>query len=173
MSISAGIIVLVVLFAIGALLSARAGIRSLQSARSVVFYRTRRARMLAGQQWLVLAFVLFAFTIAFAAFGRPVANQIFPPTLTPIPSVTWTAIPTETPLPPSTNTNVPAATQTSNATLISPPTSSQALPTASQTPPPPVAVSLTFTSPPVATQTPPPTATIPSSTATIDLRAQA
>src|SRR5829696_8653472 len=56
MSINAGIIVLAILCAIGALLAARAGIRSIQSARTVVFYRTRRARMLAGWQWLATAF---------------------------------------------------------------------------------------------------------------------
>ena len=43
MSISAGVTLIVVLFAVLALLAARAGIRSIQSARTVVFYRTRQA----------------------------------------------------------------------------------------------------------------------------------
>ena len=124
MSISAGIIVLVIVFAVGALLSARAGIRSIQAARSVVFYRTRRARMVAGQQWLVVAFVLLALAIASAAFGQPIANQVLPPTLTPIPSATWTPEPTRTPLPPSTNTQTPVPTQLASETLTSAPTSS-------------------------------------------------
>ena len=89
MSINAGIIVLVVVLAIGALLSARAGIRSIQSARTVVFYRTRRARMIAGQQWLGVSFVLLIFTIVSAVFGKPAAYQIFPQVIPPTP--TWTA----------------------------------------------------------------------------------
>src|SRR6266542_244449 len=117
MSIGAGIIVLVILFAIGALLSARAGIRSIQAARSVVFYRTRRARMVAGQQWLVVAFVLLALAMASAAFGQPIANQVLPPTLTPIPSSTATPEPTRTPLPPSTNTQALTATLIVSETL--------------------------------------------------------
>lgn len=53
MSIGAGVILIVAFFAAGALLAARVGIRSIQSARKVVFYRTRRAYMRAGAQWLV------------------------------------------------------------------------------------------------------------------------
>ena len=52
MSADAIIILLVALLAAGALLAARAGIRSIQRARKVVFYRTRRSYMLAGWQWL-------------------------------------------------------------------------------------------------------------------------
>ena len=69
MSIGLGVILVIVLFAVGALLAARAGIRSIQSARKVAFYRTRRAHVLAGWQWLALAFVLFSFAISSALFG--------------------------------------------------------------------------------------------------------
>ena len=72
------IILLVALLAAGALLAARAGIRSIQRARKVVFYRTRRSYMLAGWQWLVLALVLFSSTVASALFGEQFANQLFP-----------------------------------------------------------------------------------------------
>src|SRR6185369_8479683 len=136
MSISAGIMILVVLLAIGALLSARAGIRSIQSARTVVFYRTRRARMVAGQQWLGVSFVLLIFTVAAAVFGRPAVYQIFPQAIPPTPTSTWTATSTQTPLPTFTNTNIPTATQTSNATITPAPTLAVTLPSASQTPPP-------------------------------------
>src|SRR5689334_863165 len=112
MSISAGIMILVALLAIGALLSARAGIRSIQSARTVVFYRTRRARMVAGQQWLGISFVLLIFTIASAIFGKPAVYQVFPQAIPPTPTSTWTATSTQTPPPTFTNTEIPAATQT-------------------------------------------------------------
>ena len=48
MSIEVIIILLVALLAAGTLLAGRAGIRSIQQARKVVFYRTRRSYMLAG-----------------------------------------------------------------------------------------------------------------------------
>ncbi|MEO7838543.1 MAG: hypothetical protein ABIU06_04260, partial [Anaerolineales bacterium] len=60
MTIDAGIIIIIVVLALGAILATRAGIRSIQSARKVVFYRTRRSYMLAGWQWLALAIVLFS-----------------------------------------------------------------------------------------------------------------
>ena len=74
------VILLVALLAAGTILAARAGIRSIQRARKVVFYRTRRSYMLAGWQWLVLALVLLSSTVASALFGGPVANQLFPST---------------------------------------------------------------------------------------------
>src|SRR5512134_1543563 len=91
MDIEAIVILLVALLAAGTLLAARAGIRSIQRARTVVFYRTRRSHMLAGWQWLVLSLILFSTTVASALFGEPVANQFFSPALTPtvvLPSVT-------------------------------------------------------------------------------------
>ena len=53
---SAGTLVIIVsvLIALGALIVARAGIRAIQSARAMVFYRTRQARMRLGWQRLIL-----------------------------------------------------------------------------------------------------------------------
>ncbi len=79
MSTEVIIILLVALLAAGTLLAGRAGIRSIQQARKVVFYRTRNSYMLAGWQWLVLALVLLSSTVASAFFGEPLANQIFAP----------------------------------------------------------------------------------------------
>jgi hypothetical protein len=59
MSTDVGIILIVALFVSGALLAAWAGIRSIQSARKVSFFRIRRAHMLAGWKWLLLALFLF------------------------------------------------------------------------------------------------------------------
>src|SRR6266542_3454920 len=111
MSIGAGVGLVVAFFAIGALLAARAGIRSIQSARKVVHFRTRRAYMLAGWQWLALALVLLSFTIASALLGKPVANEFFP--LPPTPTVTSTS----TPVPTATLAPSPTITETSTVTL--------------------------------------------------------
>src|SRR5512138_569900 len=96
---------LVALLAAGALIAAWAGIRSLQRARKVVFYRTRRTYMTAGWQWLLLALILSSSTVASAIFGEPVVNQVFPtlvssvatlPTTTPVSSLVEIDVPTGT-----------------------------------------------------------------------------
>ena len=105
MSTNVGIILIVALFVSGALLAARAGIRSIQSARKVSFFRMRRAHMLAGWKWLLLALFLFSFSVASALVGEPVANQLFPPTPGPTASPTQTPLPTATLLPSATHTD--------------------------------------------------------------------
>ena len=69
---SSFLLILVLAFSIGALLAAWAGIRSLQSARSVVFYRTRQARMMAGRQWLGFSLALVLFAVVAVSFGNSV-----------------------------------------------------------------------------------------------------
>src|SRR5512134_2638459 len=117
MSTSAIVILLVALLAAGGLLAARAGVRSIQRARKVVFYRTRKAYMLAGWQWLLLALVLLSSTVASALFGEPVANQIFPQTAVPVSLPVSTALPSSTPVPPATRTERPTGTSTPDGTL--------------------------------------------------------
>src|SRR5512134_2914519 len=102
MSTEVIMILLIAILAAGTLLAGRAGIRSIQQARKVVFYRTRRSYMLAGWQWLVLALVLLSSTVASALFGEPVANQIFPQTAVPVSLPVSTALPSSTPVPPAT-----------------------------------------------------------------------
>ncbi|HKI55487.1 MAG TPA: hypothetical protein VJ987_15285, partial [Anaerolineales bacterium] len=107
MSISAGVTVVIVIFALLALLAARAGIRSIQASRVVVFYRTRRARMVAGWQWLGTSFVLGLVTVAVAIFGQPVANRMFSPApISPV-ALTSTPLPTAALLPQPVDTNTP------------------------------------------------------------------
>src|SRR5512147_2351528 len=96
MNLSVVIIVIVALFALGALLAARAGIRSIQFARKVVFYRTRRAYMATGWQWLIIAGVLVIAAISSGVFGQAAVNQIFPPPPTPTATLTATPLPTST-----------------------------------------------------------------------------
>src|SRR5512134_3607519 len=116
MSAEVVIMLLVAVLAAGTLLAGRAGIRSLQRARSVVFYRTRKAYMLAGWQWLALALVLFSSTLASALFGEPIANRIFLPTASPMIVPSSTALPSATFVPSSTPTDLPTATATPNGT---------------------------------------------------------
>src|SRR5689334_24044693 len=112
------VILLVALLTAGTLLAAQAGIRSIQRARKVVFYRTRRSYMLAGWQWLVLALVLLSSTVASALFGGPVANQLFP-------STEVVALSTETFSSASASPDFLRATSTSQNNLTPSPTFAQ------------------------------------------------
>ncbi|HEX6034295.1 MAG TPA: hypothetical protein VFY83_07660, partial [Anaerolineales bacterium] len=104
MSTEVIMILLVGVLAAGTLLAGWAGIRSIQQARKVVFYRTRRSYMLAGWQWLVLALALLSSTVASAVFGEPVANQ-FLALSTQTDVVPSAVLATKTPTPFLTNPN--------------------------------------------------------------------
>src|SRR5262245_60022791 len=117
MNPSVVVLILVALFALGALLAARAGIRSIQFARKVVFYRTRRAYMATGWQWLIVSGVLTILAISSGVFGLTAMNRIFPPPPTPTPTSTSTPLPTATQTPRPTDTLTPSATNTPNGTL--------------------------------------------------------
>src|SRR5215217_3513777 len=117
MSTEVIMIVIVAFLAAGTLLAARAGIRSIQRARKVVFYRTRRSYMLAGWQWLVLALVLFSSTVASALFGEQFTNQLFP-------SISMQAVtgndPTASPFASLEHLDLPSATLAPKRTAPSP-----------------------------------------------------
>src|SRR5215217_4197850 len=149
MSTEVIMIVIVAFLAAGTLLAGRAGIRSIQQARKVVFYRTRRSYMLAGWQWLVLALVLLSSTVASALFGEPVANQLLAPS-TQTGIVPSTILLTRTPT--SFLTNLSERTPTRFATLSETQTRNP-----SQSTPAPASATPTSTLPP--TRTFPPTAT--------------
>ncbi len=112
MSISAGVTVFIVIFVLLALLAARAGIRSIQSSRAVVFYRTRRARMVAGWQWLITSLVLTLVAVSGAVFGQPIANRMFAPAPDTTITLTSTPLPTAALIPQPVDTNTPSATRT-------------------------------------------------------------
>ena len=142
MSIEVIIILLVALLAAGTLLAGRAGIRSIQQARKVVFYRTRRSYMMAGWQWLVLALVLLSSTVASALFGEPVANQLL--ALSTQTSIGPSAdLLTKTPTPFLTNLDERTATPAPSPTLRQTQTE-----TSSQTTPEPASVTPTDPAPP-------------------------
>ena len=116
MDIRSGIIAAVVMAILGALWILRAGIRALQSARKLTFYRIKRQRVRGGWITLFGAILLLSFAVWLSIFGEPIAYQYFPPsptttltpTLTVVPTITLSPTITLTP----TITNTPAATDT-------------------------------------------------------------
>ena len=116
MDIRSGAIALVILAAIFALVSARSGLRQLQSARKMTFYRLRRQREAGGWRLLGLSAFLLLFAVAVPMYGVPTVYRYFPPTptitltptitpyrsITPSPTITFT--PTITDTPPVTDT---------------------------------------------------------------------
>ena len=152
MDTEAIIIILVALLAAGTLLAGRAGIRSIQRARTVVFYRTRRTHMLAGWQWLALALLLLSGTVASAFFGESLASQILSQSVTP---ATFTASPAEpepTLTPAATRTSLPSPTSRQTQTADSGQTPTEPAVFASPRSPT-LTPSLTRTLPPTATPT--------------------
>ena len=110
MDIHAGIVTAAILVAIGALFVLRGGIRSIQVARQMTFYRLRQARIASG--WTMLAFALFLFLIAIwlPLYGQPIAFTIYPPSPTIAPTLTPSMVPTMTVSP--TITLTPTITDT-------------------------------------------------------------
>jgi hypothetical protein len=127
MDIKSGVIALVVLAVIFAVLSARSGLHTLQSARKMTFYRLRRQRENGGWRLLILAALLIVFSVVLPLYGLPVAYQYFPPSptvtltpsitpfrsVTPTPTITLTPTVTDTPL----VTNTPTITPTPSLPL--------------------------------------------------------
>ena len=114
MDIRAGIITTIILAVLFALFLLRAGIRSLQSARKLTFYRLRQQRTSRGWRMLVVGTFLLLFSLWLGRFGEPVAYRYFPPSPTPSLTPTITLIPTITLSP--TITLTPTITDTPSVT---------------------------------------------------------
>ena len=120
MDIRAGIFTTVVLAVLFALFLLRMGIRSIQSARKLTFYRLRKQRMSSGWRMLAVGMLLLIFSIWLGRFGEPVAYRYFPPsptitltpTITTIPTITLSPTITLTP----TITDTPSITDTPTIT---------------------------------------------------------
>ncbi len=116
MDIRAGVIAAVIMSIVGALWIFRSGIRALQSARKLTFYRIKRQRERGGWFTLIAALLLLSFGVWLSFNGEPIAYRYFPPsptatltpTLTTVPTITLSPTITLTP----TITNTPAATDT-------------------------------------------------------------
>jgi len=120
MDIQSGAIALVLLALLFAVLSARSGLRTLQSARKMTFYRLRRQREAGGWRMLGLATLLVLIAVVLPLYGLPVAYQYFPPTPTITLTPTITGIPTITVSPTitlsPTLTDTPLVTDTATIT---------------------------------------------------------
>jgi hypothetical protein len=114
MDIRAGIITTVFLAVLAALIFLRVGIRSIQSARKLTFYRLRQQRMSAGWRMLAAGVLLILFVGWILRFGESVAFRYFPPSPTPSLTPTITLIPTITLSP--TITLTPTITDTPSVT---------------------------------------------------------
>jgi len=120
MDIRAGLITTTILVILFAILSVRTGIRSVQSARNMTFFRLRRQRIAGGWRMLGTGLLLFLFAVWLGSFGESVAYQYFPPSptppmtpsLTPIPTITVSPTITLTP----TITDTPSITDTPTLT---------------------------------------------------------
>ncbi|MBI2757304.1 MAG: hypothetical protein HYX49_01345 [Chloroflexi bacterium] len=120
MDIRSGIIATIILLALFAVFSFWRGMRTLQSARKMTFYRLRRQREAGGWRLLGLAIILVALAIWLPLFGEPIAYDYFPPSPTPSLTPTVTIVPTIT-LSPTitltpTITDTPAVTDTPTIT---------------------------------------------------------
>jgi hypothetical protein len=120
MDIRAGIFTTIVLAVVAALIFFRGGIRSIQSARKLTFYRLRRQRMSRGWRMLFTGVLTLFFAVWLGRFGEPIAYRYFPPsptaslspTISPVPSITLSPTITLTP----TITDTPSVTDTPSIT---------------------------------------------------------
>jgi hypothetical protein len=114
MDIRAGIVAIIVLAVLFALILFRVGIRAIQSARKLTFYRLRQQRMSAGWRMLAIGLLLIFFVVWLGRFGEPIAYRYFPPSPTQSLTPTITLIPTITLSP--TITLTPTITDTPSVT---------------------------------------------------------
>ena len=128
MDIQSGVIALVILAGIFAILSARSGLRAIQSARKMTFYRLRRQREAGGWRLLGLAALLIGFAVVLPLYGLPVAYEYFPPSPTASLTPSITVVPSITLSP--TITLTPTITDTALVTDTPTITTTPALPLA-------------------------------------------
>lgn len=110
MDIRAGILAAAVLVGFFALLVARNGLRTLQSARKLTFYRLRQSRMAAAWWMFFGALALAVIAILLPVVGTPIAFEMYPPSPTVAPTLTPSVVPTITITP--TITLTPTITDT-------------------------------------------------------------
>lgn len=96
MDIRAGIIAIALFLGLGALLVARSGLRTLQSARKLTFYRIRQSRISAAWWMFAGALLLTVLAILLPTVGTSIAFHYFPPSPTVAPTLTPSVVPTIT-----------------------------------------------------------------------------
>ena len=105
---------ILVLLAIGIIVSFFIGVRTVKSGQHLQFYRKRQDLVERGWRFLLIAFGMVAFGLLLFWFGEPVAYRYFPPspTITHTPTITQTPTITLTPIASFT----PTITQTLSVT---------------------------------------------------------
>jgi hypothetical protein len=120
MDIQSGVIALVLVLVLFALIGGRNGLRTIQAARKMTFYRLRRQREAGGWRLLGISFLLLLIAIALPIYGLPIAYEYFPPSPTPSMTPTITLVPSITLIPTitltPTITDTPLVTDTATAT---------------------------------------------------------
>ena len=96
MDIRAGIIAIALFLGLGALLVARSGLRTLQSARKLTFYRIRQSRIASAWWMFAGALLLTVLAILLPTVGTSIAFNIYPPSPTVAPTLTPSIVPTIT-----------------------------------------------------------------------------
>ena len=120
MDIHAGVVAAVLMAAVGAIILLRSGLKTIQHARKLTFYRLSQQRTRSGWRMLGTAVFLLLLGAWLAFYGEPTAYQVFPPsptasltpTITPIPTLTLSPTITLTP----TLTETPSVTDTPTVT---------------------------------------------------------
>ena len=110
MDIRTGVIVLALFAVLGAFLSFRGAIRSMQAARKISFYSLRKRYNSTAWRLVFLSIVLIGVAIWFPTGGEQIMYQVFPPSATPSLTSTITLTPTITTTP--TITQPPTLTLT-------------------------------------------------------------
>ena len=77
----------------------RNGLRAIQSARKMTFYRLRRQREAGGWRLVGFSMLLLLLAIVLPVYGLPIAYEYFPPSPTPSLTPTITPVPTITVVP--------------------------------------------------------------------------
>ncbi len=120
MDIHAGIIATAILLVVFAIVSIRAGLQTIRSARKMTFYRLRQQRVAGGWRLFGLALLLIVLAVWLPIYGEPIAYDYFPPSPTPSVTPTITIVPTITVSPTitltPTITDTPAITNTPTMT---------------------------------------------------------
>ena len=122
MGMRTGLIIVILLSLLGAFLSFRAGIHSMQVSRRKASWPERSQQRSAGWRYFGLSVILVFMSIACVSFiiTGAVIRPLIPARATATPSLTWTA--TETPSETKTNSPVPTSTSIPTDTPITTPT---------------------------------------------------
>ena len=105
-------LVLVIILALGAVVTLILGLGGIRDSRQMKYYRLRRSRLVAGWRMLGISVLLAAVALVVNRFGEPAVYSVYTVSPTPPPSATASLIPTITKTP--TITFTPTITPTAS-----------------------------------------------------------